>query len=119
VSIPTGIAKDFGGRVHDPLQLSAICFSESAAPQQPEQFVPAGTSLALNFRDGFAMALNLDGFPAVSNPIQDSLAVIGQLCCAYYHGTKIPIFAILASLSWAYASRLKSAVAAFKLQFCR
>jgi len=66
---PSGIARDFGGSVHDPLQLSAICFSESAAPQQPEQFVPAGTSLALNLRDGFAMALNLDGFPAASNPI--------------------------------------------------
>jgi hypothetical protein len=63
------LSEDCGGGVHCPLQLSAVCFSEPAAPQQPEQLAPAGASLALDFRDGLAMALNLDGFPAVGNPI--------------------------------------------------
>ena len=99
MSIATGIAKDFGGCVHCPLQLSAVRFAESAAPQQPEQFAPAGTGLALNLSDRLAVTLNLDGFPVLGNAIQDRLAIIGQLCSAYNHGTRIPIFAILTSLS--------------------
>ena len=45
------------------------------------------------------MALNLDGFPAPGNAVQDRLAIIGQLCSAYNHVTRTPIFAILTSLS--------------------
>jgi hypothetical protein len=70
-------AEDFGGCVHGPLQLSAVRFAKSAALQQPEQFGPAGANLALDFCDSFAMALDLDGFPAMGNPIQDGRAVIG------------------------------------------
>ena len=98
-SLLTGIAKDFGGSVHCPLQLSAIRFAESAAPQQPEQLAPARTSLALDLSDRLAMPLDLDGFPALGNAIQDSLAIIGQFCSAYNHGARIPILAILTSLS--------------------
>jgi len=49
--------------------------------------------------DRLAVTLNLNRFTAPGHTIQDGFAIIGQLCSAYNHRTRIPVFAILTSRS--------------------
>jgi hypothetical protein len=99
VSIPTGIAKDFGGGIYRTTEFPAVGFAESAAPQQPKQFSAGRPDFALDFGNGFAVSLDFDRFPALDDSVQDRFAAVGQLCGTYNHEIRIAILAILTILS--------------------
>src|SRR5438552_2925510 len=100
VSIATGIAEDFRGRVHRVAQFPAIGFRPVNLSQDARQFFSGHSRLRADFGYSLAVALDLNRLPADDDAIQDCLAVVGQVGGAYFHASKIPVLPIASSACW-------------------
>jgi hypothetical protein len=79
------------------VQLLTVGLTETPTAQQAEQFRTVHAYLGLDYGHSPAVALDFDNFPALDNPVQDALSLVGHFGSRHNHGNKIPILAFEAT----------------------
>jgi len=97
VSIATGMAKNLGRGIHCLFHFTAFSLRKFDRRQPVKQFRAGHTNFAADFNNPSTMSLDLHGFTPLNYAVNHGFAIIGQICCSYYHALKIAILPMLAS----------------------